>query len=31
MGQLKDGTMFGPASEEVTIMAREYTKRRMPV
>jgi 4-hydroxy-2-oxoheptanedioate aldolase len=31
IGQLKDGTMFGPASEEVAIMAREHTKRRMPV
>ena len=29
--QLKDGTMFGPATEDAAIMAREYTKRRMPV
>jgi 4-hydroxy-2-oxoheptanedioate aldolase len=31
LDQLKDGTMFGPATEEVAIMAREHTKRRMPV
>jgi hypothetical protein len=29
--QLKDGTMFGPATEDAAIMAREYSKRRMPV
>ena len=29
--QIRDGTKFMPATEETAIMAREYTKRKMPV
>lgn len=29
--QIRDGTMFMPATEETAIMGRDYTKRKMPV
>jgi hypothetical protein len=29
--QIKDGTMYLVGTEETAIMAREYTKRKMPV